>query len=73
MEYLLLIIIGPVFVWMISVIIRMIKAIIKGSLHGKCERGDIEGVKRHLADGADVNAKDDEKRLHWINFHQRNL
>ena len=44
--------------WMISVVIRIIKGIIKGTLHGDCERGDIEGVKRHLADGADVNAKD---------------
>ena len=57
MKQLLIAITGLVSVGMIWVIIRMIKGIIKGSLHGDCERGDIEGVKRHLADGADVNAK----------------
>ena len=37
-----------------------IKNIFKGTLHKACEKGNIEAVKQHLADGADVNAKDDD-------------
>ena len=36
-----------------------IKNIFKGTLHKACEKGNIEAVKQFLADGADVNAKDD--------------
>ena len=36
-----------------------IKNIFKKTLHKACEKGDIEAVKQFLADGADVNAKDD--------------
>ena len=60
MEYLLLIIIVPFYVWAISVVIRIIKGIAKGTLFLDCKYGDIKGVKRHLADGANVNAKDDD-------------
>jgi ankyrin repeat protein len=34
-----------------------IKKIFKGTLHKACDKGNIEAVKQHLADGADVNAK----------------
>ena len=33
-----------------------IKNIFKGTLHKACDKGNIEAVKQHLADGADVNA-----------------
>ena len=36
-----------------------IKNIFKGTLHKACEKGNIEAVKQFLADGADVNGKDD--------------
>jgi len=36
-----------------------IKNIFKETLHKACEKGNIEAVKQFLADGADVNAKDD--------------
>jgi|LWDU01.1.fsa_nt_gi cytohesin len=36
-----------------------IKKFFKGTLHKACDKGNIEAVKQHLADGADVNAKDD--------------
>jgi ankyrin repeat protein len=44
-----------------------IKNIFKGTLHKACEKGNIEAVKQHLTDGADVNAKDNEgwTALHW--------
>ena len=51
---------GLVLVWVISIVIRMIKASIKGKLFLHCKYGNIKGVKRHLADGANVNAKDDD-------------
>ena len=35
-----------------------IKKIFKGTLHKACDKGNIEAVKQHLADGADVNTKD---------------
>ena len=35
-----------------------IKKIFKGTLHKACVKGNIEAVKQHLADGADVNTKD---------------
>ena len=35
-----------------------IKNIFKGTLHKACDKGNIEAVKQHLADGADVNTKD---------------
>ena len=34
-----------------------IKKIFKGTLHKACDKGNIEAVKQHLADGADVNAE----------------
>ena len=43
-----------VMVWVLWLIIKGHK----GTLFSACESGDIEGVKRHLADGVDVNAKD---------------
>ena len=48
---------GLVLVWVISIVIRMIKAGIKGKLFLHCKYGNIKGVKRHLADGANVNEK----------------
>ena len=36
-----------------------IKNIFKETLHKACEKGNIEAVKQFLADGADVNGKDD--------------
>ena len=36
-----------------------IKNIFKVTLHKACEKGNIEAVKQFLADGADVNGKDD--------------
>jgi len=39
-----------------------IKNIFKGTLHKACEKGNIEAVKQHLADGADVNVKGDGGR-----------
>ena len=35
-----------------------IKNIFKGTLHKACDKGNIEAVKQHLADGANVNTKD---------------
>ena len=35
------------------------KNIFRGTLHRACEKGNIEAVKQFLADGADVNAKND--------------
>ena len=37
-----------------------IKNIFKETLHKACEKGNIEAVKQFLADGADVNAKDED-------------
>ena len=45
---------------------KHIKKFFKGSLHGACYKGDIEAVKRHLAAGADVNAKDE---IGWTPLH----
>ena len=39
-----------------------IKNIFKGTLHKACEKGNIEAVKQHLADGGDVNVKGDGGR-----------
>ena len=59
MKQLLITIAGLVVVGTLWFVIRFLIKGFKGTLHGDCERGDIEGVKRHLADGADVNAKND--------------
>ena len=37
-----------------------IKNIFKGTLHKACKEGNIKAVKQFLADGADVNAKDED-------------
>ena len=56
-NFLLTTIAGLVVVGTLWFVIRILIKGFKGTLHGDCERGDIEGVKRHLADGADVNEK----------------
>ena len=43
-----------------------IKNIFKGTLHKACEKGNIEAVKQHLADGANVNTKD---KYGWTPLH----
>jgi ankyrin repeat protein len=40
--------------------LSFIKNIFKKTLHKACVKGDIEAVKQFLADGADVNAKDED-------------
>ena len=57
-----------VLVWVLWLIIKGQK----GTLFSACKRGDIEGVKRHLADGADVNAKDNsvDTPLHIAAFER---
>ncbi|PCH53932.1 MAG: hypothetical protein COC21_05560 [Verrucomicrobiales bacterium] len=40
----------------IQLMFSFIKKIFKGTLHKACDKGNIEAVKQHLADGADVNA-----------------
>ena len=47
--------------------ISFIKNIFKGTLHKACKKGNIEAVKQFLADGADVNAKDDD--FGWTALH----
>ena len=39
--------------------VSFIKNIFKETLHKVCLNGDIEAIKQHLADGVDVNVKDD--------------
>ena len=43
----------------IQLMFSFIKKFFRGTLHKACEKGNIEAVKQHLADGADVNGKDD--------------
>ena len=57
MKYLLLTIGVVTLACTLWIVIRFYLKAIKGTLFSACETGDIEGVKRHLADGADVNAK----------------
>ena len=40
------------------------------SIHEAAEEGDLEAIKRHLAAGTDVNAKDESGRttLHWVSI-----
>ena len=39
--------------------VSLIKNIFKETLHKASLNGDIEAIKQHLADGVDVNVKDD--------------
>ena len=55
MVYLVLIISVVLPVWVLLAIIKAFKV----TLHRACKRGKIEAVKKHLASGADVNAKDE--------------
>ena len=43
------------------------------SIHDAARTGNIEAVKQHLADGAEVNAKSSGGRtpLHWAAWHDR--
>ena len=47
--------------------LSFIKKIFRGTLHKACDKGNIEAVKQHLADGADVNAmkEDGYTPLDW--------
>ena len=46
--------------------LSFIKKLFKRSFLGACEYGNIDAVKQHLADGADVNAKNDSG---WTALH----
>ena len=43
----------------IQLMFSFIKKFFRGTLHKACEKGNIEAVKQHLADGANVNAKNE--------------
>jgi len=45
----------------------ILEAILNISIHFAAHDGDIEAIKQHIADGADVNAKNDSgyTPLHW--------
>jgi ankyrin repeat protein len=47
--------------------LSFIKKLFKPSFLGACRNGNIDAVKQHLADGADVNAKDDD--FGWTALH----
>ena len=44
-----------------------IKNIFNGTIHKACENGNIKAVKRFLADGTDVNVKNDDGLTPLIN------
>ena len=50
--------------------LSFIKKLFKTSFLGACRNGNIDAVKQHLADGADINAKDEISGLTPLDYSE---